>query len=150
MLQVLREFQGLPHRAQLVREHQGVRWINDSKATNIGAALAAIQGFDGPLVLIAGGRSKGADFSQLAAGIDTRVKAVVLLGEAARDIADALQGRLETELVSDMVGAVRSAAALAQPGDTVLLSPACASFDMFDDYQQRGEVYMQAVRELRV
>ncbi len=147
MLQVLREFQGLPHRAQWVGEYQGVRWFNDSKGTNIGAALAAIQGFDGPLVLIAGGRSKGADFHQLAEGMDDRVRAVVLLGEAAQEIADALAGRFDTVFVSDMANAVRSAAALAQAGDSVLLSPACASFDMFRDYQHRGEVFMQAVRE---
>ena len=147
MLQVLREFQGLPHRTQWVGEYQGVRWFNDSKGTNIGAALAAIQGFDGPLILIAGGRGKGADFRQLAEGMDDRVKAVVLLGEAAHDIADALAGRFDTVFVSDMINAVHSAAALADPGDTVLLSPACASFDMFDDYQHRGEVFMQAVRE---
>jgi UDP-N-acetylmuramoylalanine--D-glutamate ligase len=124
-----------------------VRWLNDSKGTNIGAALAAIQGLDGPLVLIAGGRGKGADFRQLAEGVDDRVKAVVLLGEAAHDIADALAGRFDTVFVSDMTNAVHSAAALADPGDTVLLSPACASFDMFNDYQHRGEVFMQAVRE---
>jgi len=147
MLQVLREFQGLPHRAQWVGEYQGVRWYNDSKGTNIGAALAAIQGFDGPLVLIAGGRGKGADFRQLADGMDDRVKAVVLLGEAAQEIADALAGRVDTVFVSDMTNAVHSAAALAHRGDTVLLSPACASFDMFNDYQHRGEVFMQAVRE---
>ena len=147
MLQVLREFQGLPHRAQWVGDFQGVRWFNDSKGTNIGAALAAIRGFDGPLVLIAGGRGKGADFHQLAEGMDDRVKAVVLLGEAAQEIADALAGRVDTVFVSDMANAVRSAATLARRGDTVLLSPACASFDMFNDYQHRGEVFMQAVRE---
>jgi len=147
MLQVLREFQGLPHRAQWVGEYQGVRWFNDSKGTNIGAALAAIRGFEGPLVLIAGGRGKGADFRQLADGMDDRVKAVVLLGEAAQEIADALAGRVDTVFVSDMTNAVRSAAALAHRGDTVLLSPACASFDMFNDYQHRGDVFMQAVRE---
>jgi UDP-N-acetylmuramoylalanine--D-glutamate ligase len=147
MLQVLREFQGLPHSAQWVGEYQGVRWFNDSKGTNIGAALAAIHGFDGPLVLIAGGRGKGADFRQLAEGMDDRVKAVVLLGEAAHDIADALAGRFDTVFVSDMTNAVHSAATLADAGDTVLLSPACASFDMFNDYQHRGEVFMRAVRE---
>ncbi len=147
MLQVLREFQGLPHRAQWVGEYAGVRWINDSKATNIGAALAAIHGFDGPLILIAGGRSKGADFGQLAAGMDERVKAVVLLGEAAQEIGALLAGRLAILFASDMSDAVRRAAELAAPGDTVLLSPACASFDMFNNYQQRGDQFIQAVRE---
>jgi UDP-N-acetylmuramoylalanine--D-glutamate ligase len=149
MLLVLREFQGLPHRTQWVAETAGVSWFNDSKATNVGAALAAIHGFDGPLVLLAGGQGKAADFSKLAAGLDARVKAVVLLGEAAEEIDVALQGKVATQHAFDMFDAVRRAAALAVPGDTVLLAPACASFDMFEDYQQRGEIFMQAVRELK-
>jgi UDP-N-acetylmuramoylalanine--D-glutamate ligase len=148
MLLVLKEFQGLPHRTQWVAEVGGVSWFNDSKATNVGAALAAINGFDGPLVLLAGGQGKGADFSELASGLDARVKAVVLLGEAAEEIEVALQGTVVTQRAFDMFDAVRQAAELAVPGDTVLLSPACASFDMFKDYQQRGETFMQAVREL--
>jgi len=148
MLQVLEEFQGLPHRTQWVADVGGVRWFNDSKATNIGATLAAVHGFNGPLVLVAGGQGKGGDFSELAAGLDARVKAVVLLGEAADEIEAALQDKVATQRASDMFDAVRQAAALAASGDTVLLSPACASFDMFRDYQQRGETFMQAVREL--
>jgi UDP-N-acetylmuramoylalanine--D-glutamate ligase len=149
MLQALREFQGLPHRTQWAGEFRGVSWFNDSKATNIGAALAAIHGFDGPLVLIAGGQGKGADFRQLAAGIDERVRAVVLLGEAAGEIQQALQGKVETQAAVNMTDAVSKAAELAQAGDTVLLSPACASFDMFNGYQHRGDVFMQAVKELK-
>jgi len=148
MLQVLREFKGLPHRTQWVADVDGVRWFNDSKATNVGAALAAVHGFDGPLVLLAGGQGKGADFSELAAGLGARVKAVVLLGEAAEEIEAELHDKVATQRASDMFDAVRQAAALAVSGDTVLLSPACASFDMFKDYQQRGEMFMQAVREL--
>jgi UDP-N-acetylmuramoylalanine--D-glutamate ligase len=148
MLHVLREFQGLPHRTQWVAEHQGVSWFNDSKATNIGAALAAIQGLDGPLVLIAGGLGKGADFGELAAGMGEQVKAVVLLGEAAGEIEQALNGRVRTEHAGNMADAVRRAAAVAVAGDTVLLSPACASFDMFKGYQERGELFMRAVQEL--
>jgi len=148
MLQVLREFQGLPHRTQWVAEHNGVAWYNDSKATNIGATLAAVQGFDGPLVLIAGGQGKGADFAELAAGLDKRVKAVVLIGEAAEEIQQALGTRVPTRRADSMRAAVRLAAQLAQGGDIVLLSPACASFDMFDNYQHRGAVFMQAVQEL--
>ena len=147
MLQALREFQGLPHRTEWVGEYQGVRWFNDSKATNIGAALAAVQGFDGPLVLIAGGQGKGADFSELAAGLDARVHHVVLLGEAADEIEAALQGKIPVSRAADMSEAVQFAAAQVQPGDTVLLSPACASFDMFDDYRQRGERFVLALRE---
>ncbi len=148
MLHILSEFQGLPHRTQWVTERHGVQWFNDSKATNIGAALAAIQGLEGPLVLIAGGQGKGADFDELAAGMDEQVKAVVLLGEAAGEIELALRGRIPTQHADTMTDAVRRAAALAVSGDSVLLSPACASFDMFDGYQQRGELFMEAVKGL--
>ncbi len=148
MLQALCDFQGLPHRTEWVGEYQGVRWFNDSKATNIGAALAAVQGFEGPLVLIAGGQGKGADFGELAAGLDARVRHVVLLGEAADEIENALQGRIPVSRAADMPEAVRMAAASSQPGDTVLLSPACASFDMFRGYQHRGECFVQAIREM--
>lgn len=146
MLRALREFQGLPHRTEWVGEYQGVRWFNDSKATNIGAALAAIQGFEGPLVLIAGGQGKGADFTELAAGLDARVRHVVVMGEAADEIESVLQGRIPVSHATDMQEAVRLAAARSQPGDTVLLSPACASFDMFRGYQHRGECFVQALR----
>ena len=148
MEHVLREFQGLPHRTQWVAEYQGVRWFNDSKATNIGAALAAIQGLDGPLVLIAGGLGKGADFGELAAGMGEHVKAVVLLGEAAGEIERSISGGVRTEHAENMADAVQRAAAMAVAGDTVLLSPACASFDMFKGYQERGDLFMRAVREL--
>ncbi|MGD8842371.1 MAG: UDP-N-acetylmuramoyl-L-alanine--D-glutamate ligase [Gammaproteobacteria bacterium] len=148
MLQVLREFRGLPHRTQWVAERDGIAWYNDSKATNIGATLAAVRGLDGPLVLIAGGQGKGADFSELAAGLDERVKAVVLIGEAAAEIRQALDERIATRDADSMREAVGLASQLAQAGDLVLLSPACASFDMFDNYEHRGQVFMQAVREL--
>ena len=147
MLQALRTFQGLPHRTEWVGEYQGVRWFNDSKATNIGAALAAVQGFDGPLVLIAGGQGKGADFSELAAGLDERVRHVVVLGEAADEIEAVLHNKMHVSHAADMSEAVRMAAAESQPGDTVLLSPACASFDMYNGYQQRGERFVQALQE---
>jgi len=102
----------------------------------------------GPLVLIAGGQGKGADFSELAAGLDARVRHVVLLGDAAAEIESALQGKIPVSRAADMADAVRLAAAQAQPGDTVLLSPACASFDMFHGYQHRGEQFVQALREV--
>jgi len=149
MVHVLREFQGLPHRTQWVAERRGVRWLNDSKATNVAAALAAIQGLDGPLILIAGGQGKGADFGELAAGIGENVRAVVLLGEAADEIEQALNDSLPIERAGSMADAVGRAAAIAVAGDTVLLSPACASFDMFEGYQERGELFMRAVKELR-
>jgi len=149
MLHVLRHFKGLPHRTQWVAERRGVRWLNDSKATNVAAALAAIQGLDGPLILIAGGQGKGADFGELAAGIGENVRAVVLLGEAADEIEQALNDSLPIERAGSMADAVGRAAAIAVAGDTVLLSPACASFDMFAGYQERGELFMRAVKELR-
>jgi len=148
MLQVLREFQGLPHRTQWVAERRGVSWYNDSKATNVGATLAAVQGFAEPLVLIAGGQGKGADFSRLAEGLAGSVKAVVLLGEAADEIEHLLAGKVPTVRAGSLTEAVGQAAHWAQAGESVLLSPACASFDMFDNYQQRGERFIQAVREL--
>jgi UDP-N-acetylmuramoylalanine--D-glutamate ligase len=147
MLQTLREFQGLPHRTQWVGECHGVKWFNDSKATNIGAALAAINGFEGSLVLIVGGQGKGADFTLLAAGLNGRVKALVLIGEAAGEIERALQGRFPVQHAGTMAEAVNQCAALAAAGDTVLLSPACASFDMFNGYAHRGELFMRAVQE---
>ena len=147
MVHVLKEFQGLPHRTQWVAEWRGVRWLNDSKATNIGATLAAIKGLDVPLVLIAGGLGKGADFTELASAMGEHVKAVVLLGEAADEIEQALSGRVPTHRAVNMADAVRCAAEIAVAGDTVLLSPACASFDMFKGYQERGELFIRAVQE---
>jgi UDP-N-acetylmuramoylalanine--D-glutamate ligase len=148
MLTCLREFVGLPHRMQFVADIAGVRWINDSKGTNVGATLAAIQGLDGPLVLIAGGQGKGADFSPLRDAMGDKVRGVVLLGEDAAEMAQSVSAVTDVRFARDMVDAVGQAGDLARAGDTVLLSPACASFDMFTGFEQRGEVFMQAVREL--
>lgn len=146
MLQTLQEFQGLPHRTQWVAESKGVRWYNDSKATNIGAALAAIRGIPGPLVLIAGGQGKGADFSELAAGLEGEVRAAVVIGEDAALVAAALSQKIPCVFANDMADAVAQADALAQPGDAVLLAPACASFDMFRGFAERGDVFVAAVQ----
>lgn len=148
MLQTLRRFPGLAHRTQWVAEIDGVNWYNDSKGTNVGATVAAIEGLDGRLVLIAGGEGKGADFSALRAALQDKVRAVVLIGRDAPLIARAIEGGSELAYAEDMAAAVRWAASLAQAGDSVLLSPACASFDMFNNYEHRGEVFMQAVRSL--
>jgi UDP-N-acetylmuramoylalanine--D-glutamate ligase len=148
MLEALRGFTGLAHRTQWVRELHGVNWYNDSKGTNVGATLAAIEGFDGPLVLIAGGQGKGADFSSLYAAVADKVRALILLGEDAPLLAQALDGATAIYRASDIEDAVHQAARLAQRGDTVLLSPACASLDMFRNYEHRGEVFMDAVRRL--
>lgn len=147
MVQALRSFTGLPHRMQLAAQHHGIRWFNDSKATNTGAALAAIDGCDGPVVLIAGGDAKGADFSGFADSLAAagKVKHVVLLGQDAVAIDKAIGDRLPTIRVESMDAAVEAAASVAQSGDTVLLAPACSSLDMFRDFAHRGEVFTAAV-----
>jgi UDP-N-acetylmuramoylalanine--D-glutamate ligase len=148
-LAALREFPGLPHRMQWVAELRGVRYIDDSKGTNVGATLAAIAGLPNvPLILIAGGEGKGQDFSPLRAGVAHRVRCAVLIGRDARRLGSALDGVCECHYATTLSAAVIRAAALARPGETVLLSPACASLDMFRDYAQRGEMFAQAVREL--
>ncbi len=148
MLGTLRRFTGLWHRTQWVAEIDGVRWYNDSKATNIGATLAAIDGLDGPLVVILGGQGKGADFAPLRAALARKGRAVVLLGEAADIIELSLDGVLPVRRAGGMGEAVAQARALARPGDAVLLSPACASFDMFDGFAARGDAFITAVRAL--
>ena len=148
MLAAARAFAGLAHRTQLVAEHAGVRWYDDSKGTNVGATVAAIAGLPGRLVLIAGGDGKGQDFAPLAEALDGRARAVVLLGRDAPRIEAALAGRLPCERVADMEQAVARAAALAQPGDIVLPSPACASLDMYRSYAERGRLFAQAARRV--
>ncbi|WJW75010.1 UDP-N-acetylmuramoyl-L-alanine--D-glutamate ligase [Thiohalobacter sp. IOR34] len=148
MLAALREFGGLPHRTQWLAAAEGVDWYNDSKATNVGATLAAISGFEErPLVLIMGGQGKGADFSPLREAVCGRARAVVLLGEDAAEIEAALGGCVPVQRVADMRQAVETAARLARPGDAVLLSPACASFDMFEGYEDRGRRFAEALQE---
>jgi UDP-N-acetylmuramoylalanine--D-glutamate ligase len=147
-LDVLRTFAGLPHRCQLVAERRGVTYIDDSKGTNVGATLAALHGFAGPLVLLAGGLGKGQDMAPLAGGARGKLRAAVLIGEAADAIGRVLAPLAPVARAASMEEAVRTAAALAQSGDIVLLSPACASQDMFRDYKQRGELFARAVREL--
>jgi UDP-N-acetylmuramoylalanine--D-glutamate ligase len=148
MLEELRDFTGLPHRAQWVGEVNRVRYINDSKGTNVGATLAAVAGFSEPLVVIAGGDGKGQDFSPLANAFRGKVRTTVLLGRDAGLIETALAGVCHTVRVATMEEAVRTAARFAQPGDSVLLSPACSSLDMFRDYAHRGSVFAAAVKEL--
>ncbi len=148
MLEELRDFPGLPHRAQWVAEIGNVRYINDSKGTNVGATLAAVGGLTGPLVVIAGGDGKGQDFAPLAAAFRGKVRTAVLLGRDAALIETALAGICHTVRAGTMEEAVRAAARFAQPGDTVLLSPACSSLDMFRDYAERGNVFAAAVKEL--
>jgi UDP-N-acetylmuramoylalanine--D-glutamate ligase len=148
MKRAVARFKGLPHRTELIVERDGVRWIDDSKGTNVGATVAALSGMDAPVILIAGGEGKGADFQALRAPVAQRARAVVLIGRDAVLIEKALAGVVPVTNAQDMQAAVRAAARLAQPGDVVLLSPACASFDMFRNYEHRGQVFAQAVREL--
>lgn len=152
MLEALRDFPGLPHRCQWVGQHAGVDYYDDSKATNVGAALAAIEGFGGTLqgkqVLIAGGDGKGADFSPLREPISRYCRAVVLLGRDADKLEQVLKDHVPLQRVSSLDEAVSAAASLAQPGDAVLLSPACASLDMFANFEERGRLFAAAVGRL--
>ncbi len=147
-LGALRTFAGLPHRCQHVADRHGVTFVDDSKGTNVGATLAALQGLPGPFVLIAGGLSKGQDLAPLAAGARGKVRAAVLIGAAAAELERVLEPIAETVQATSIEDAVARAAKLARPGDIVLLSPACASQDMFRDYRERGELFAQAVRRL--
>lgn len=144
----LEAFRPLPHRLALVAELDGVRFYDDSKATNIGAVISALQGLRGSVVLIAGGLDKGGDYRLLLPVLREKVKAMVLIGSARAKMAAALAEAVPATSAGDLAEAVKQAYQLAQPGEAVLLSPACASFDMFSGYAQRGEVFRRAVQEL--
>ncbi|AOV18635.1 UDP-N-acetylmuramoyl-L-alanine--D-glutamate ligase [Acidihalobacter aeolianus] len=148
MLAALREFPGLPHRCQWVGRRDEVDWYNDSKGTNVGATLAAIEGLDGPLVLIAGGQGKGQDFAPLRTALAGRARGVLLIGVDAPRLREALDGVAPLLDAPDMPAAVALAARLAQPGDRVLLSPACASLDMYRNYMARGDDFVRAYEGL--
>ncbi|MDO8861394.1 UDP-N-acetylmuramoyl-L-alanine--D-glutamate ligase [Haliea sp. E1-2-M8] len=147
MVAAARRFSGLPHRCQLVTEAGGIRFVNDSKGTNVGATVAALEGLASHrnVVLIAGGVGKGQDFRQLRTALQAHCKALVLLGEAAAAIEDSVADVVSLQHATDMADAVARAAALANHGDVVLLSPACASFDMFSGYPARGDAFVSAV-----
>ena len=150
MLQVLNEFPGLPHRMQSVADVRGVRFINDSKATNVGATIASVDSVQGAVVLIAGGQGKGGDFDRLARETSGHLRAAVLIGEDAPALEAAFEGLTPTERTNDLRTAVSRAAELAETGDTVLLAPACASFDLYPDYQARGEHFTRLVEALTI
>lgn len=147
--QVLAKFTGLPHRVQWVARLNGVDFYDDSKGTNVGAVVRALACFDQRVILIAGGRDKGGDYGPLLPEIRRRVKKLILLGEAQEKMAAALGTAAPVALVPDLPTAVEAAFAAAAPGDVVLLSPACSSFDMFRDYAERGRVFQEAVRRLQ-
>lgn len=144
----LREFPGLEHRLEFVREKDGVAYINDSKGTNVGAVAKSLEGFTQPVILIAGGLDKGSDFSPLYDLFRKKVKLLILIGKAAGKMAKALGASTETAFAQTLQDAVRLAASRAVRGDVVLLSPACASFDMFRDFEDRGRQFKEAVRAL--
>ena len=152
MLRALTTFAGLPHRCQWVRDRKGVHWYNDSKGTNVGATVAAIEGLgtsiQGRVVLIAGGDGKGADFLELIEPSERFLASAVLIGRDADKLERVLSPACQVLRADTLVDAVRKAAVLASPGDAVLLSPACASFDMFKGYDDRGNQFVQAVNEL--
>ncbi len=140
----VREFVPLPHRLERVAEIDGVTYVDDSKATNPSSVAAALSAFDRPVVLIAGGKSKRTDFRELGAAAAAHARAVVLIGEAADDLAAAL-ANVAVDRAASMDQAVDMARSLAKPGDAVLLSPGCASFDMFDSAEARGDAFRDAV-----
>ncbi len=150
MIAALKKFKGLPHRCQLVCELHGVHWYNDSKGTNVGATVAAIEGLgEGKnTILIAGGRGKGADFSPLISPINKHVREVILFGEDAEIIENTLKNAGNVNRVANLEEAVTLAAQLSQASDIVLLSPACSSFDMFNNFEHRGNEFIKLVNEL--
>ncbi len=144
----LKRFTGVEHRLEELATVSGVKFVNDSKATNVESVWYALQSVEGPIILIAGGKDKGGDFSKLKELAKNRVKALILIGEAREKIGGALSDLVSTFYCDSLEEAVESSFKKAQAGDTVLLSPACASFDMFKDYQHRGEVFKSSVRGL--
>ncbi len=149
MLEVLTSFRGLPHRMEWVAEITGVQYYNDSKATNVGATIAAVSGLSNPFVVILGGDGKGQDFAPLAAALRGHARSAVVLGRDGPRIAESLQAAgVSCSTAEDMPSAVRAASRVALPGDLVLLSPACSSLDQFENFEARGRVFSEAVRGL--
>jgi UDP-N-acetylmuramoylalanine--D-glutamate ligase len=145
----LASFEGVPHRLEFVREIDHVRYVNDSKATNVNAVWYALESFDEPILLLAGGRDKGNDYTPLKPLVRQKVRAVIALGESAEKVMQELGTQAEHSLrAQTMEEAVKMAHMLALPGDVVLLSPACASFDMFQNYEDRGDTFKRLVENL--
>ena len=143
--EALTQFPGLPHRCQWVAEQNGVTWINDSKGTNVGATLAALNGVTPPIVLLAGGLAKDGDFQPWAEPLASRGRAAILYGHDAGRIRAHLEGSLPIHVEADLAASVQRARSIASNGDTVLLSPGCASQDQFRDYIERGERFVELV-----
>jgi UDP-N-acetylmuramoylalanine--D-glutamate ligase len=149
MREAVRNFRGVEHRLERVAGIDGVQYFNDSKATNVDATIKSLEAFEGGIHLIAGGRDKGGDFTLLRPLVAARVKHLILIGEAAGKIREALTGAVEMSEAATLPAAVFACRRLARPGDVVLLAPACASFDMFQNYEHRGRVFKEAVRSLQ-
>jgi UDP-N-acetylmuramoylalanine--D-glutamate ligase len=145
----LKEFPGLEHRLEFVRELEGVSYFNDSKGTNVGAVMKSLESFSSPIILIAGGRDKAGDFSLMRQLVSERVKALVLIGEASEKIGKALGDLTETVQAKGLKEAVAVSRKLSVGGDVVLLSPACASFDMFRDFEDRGRQFKKSIMEMQ-
>lgn len=145
----IKAFRGLEHRLEKVLDIEGVVFYNDSKATNVDASLKSIQSFSDPIVLLLGGRDKGGDFDLLRKPVKQKVKTIILIGEAADKIAKSLNGTVPLEKASDLKEAVRLAYSAAVPGEIVLLAPACTSFDMFNNFEERGKIFKKEVRALQ-
>lgn len=148
MREVISEFSGIPHRMEFVREIEGIKFINDSKGTNVGATIKSIESFNEPIILIAGGKDKGSDYLPLKPLIEDRVKFLILIGEAKKKMASVMNGFRNILNAESFEEAVNEAFDKAEKGDVVLLSPACASFDMFRDYEDRGEQFRKIVESL--
>lgn len=148
MREVISEFRGIPHRMEFVKEIEGIKFINDSKGTNVGATIKSIESFNEPIILIAGGKDKGSDYLPLKPLIEDRVKFLILIGEAKKKMASVMNGFRNILNAESFEEAVNEAFDKAEKGDVVLLSPACASFDMFRDYEDRGEQFRKIVKSL--
>jgi UDP-N-acetylmuramoylalanine--D-glutamate ligase len=144
----LKNFKGVEHRQEFVREVNGVRYYNDSKATSVEAVWYALQAFEQPIVLMLGGRDKGNDYSRILELVKKHVRAIVAMGESADKVEKAFSGTKPVRRASSIDEAVQTAQSFAQRGDVVLLSPACSSFDWFENYEQRGRVFKQLVKNL--
>jgi UDP-N-acetylmuramoylalanine--D-glutamate ligase len=144
----LADFAGLPHRMEFVADRDGVTYIDDSKGTNVASVLEALAAVGGPVILIAGGMDKGGDYAPLREPLGEKVRLLILIGAARDTMRAALEGATEIELLRTLEEAVRRAAAAARRGDTILLSPACSSFDQFRNYAERGRIFQELVRAL--
>ena len=144
----LESFRGLPHRLEFVRELDGVSFYNDSKGTNVGSVVKSLRSFHEPIILIAGGKDKGGDYGPLKGVVAERVKRLILIGEARQRMAQAMGNSVPTAMADTLEEAVHRAHEGSQPGDVVLLSPACSSFDMFRDYEERGDLFREMVNQL--